>query len=487
MWKKTLLVMGISLFVTILTPSIFAQLQMANEIQVPDVVITQGNNIIMPINLTSTTNGPIQTIMFNVEYNSSVIELSSIEPGDLTPVSNGWQHILGDNNRSITIATITKENAIANGSTGSLVLLNFSVVGQKGDFSYVNISGLDISNTALQHGTATIKNGTFRIDAPPSTPSKPSGFSSGYADQSYSYSTSATDPDGDKIKYYFNWGDGTGSWTDYVNSGQSVSKSHSWHSQGTYNIKVKAQDEYGAESDWSTAKIVTITVYIPPPTNQHPTVAITSPSDSTTVSGTISIQGTSYDSDGTVQSVQVKIDSGSWITVTGTTSWSYSWDTATVANGSHTIYVRSYDGTDYSNISSVTVTVDNIPPNHKPIVDIIFPTDGISVKKTFTIHGTASDVDGNETIQKVEIKIDDGNWIVVDGTASWNYTWDSTSVDNRNYVIQARAYDGQEYSSIDSIIVKVNNEKGGGGIPGFEMVAMIVALGAVLLLKRRYV
>jgi len=128
MCKKTLLVMGISLFVVILTPSIFAQLQMANEIQVPDVVITQGNSVIISVNLSDTSNGPIQTIMFDVEYNSSVIELSSIEPGNLTPVSNGWQHILGDNNRSITIAAITKENAIANGSTGSLILLNFRIL-----------------------------------------------------------------------------------------------------------------------------------------------------------------------------------------------------------------------------------------------------------------------------------------------------------------------------------------------------------------------
>ena len=88
-------------------------------------------------------------------------------------------------------------------------------------------------------------------------------------------------------------------------------------------------------------------------------------------------------------------------------------------------------------------------------------------------------------MKKVEIKIGDEDWKVVNGTTSWNYTWDSTTVDNGDYVIQAMAYDGQEYSSIDSIMVKVNNEKGGGGIPGFEMVALIVALGAAMWVKRR--
>jgi len=217
------------------------------------------------------------------------------------------------------------------------------------------------------------------------------------------------------------------------------------------------------------------------PPNQPPTVAITSPSDNATVSGTVSIAGTSSDSDNTVQGVQVKIDSGAWIEATGTTSWSYSWDTTTVANGSHTI-----DGTDYSSIDSITVNVNNIPPNHKPTVEIIFPTDGMSVKKTFTIHGTASDAGGNATIQKVEIKIGDEEWKVVNGTTSWSYTWDSTTVDNGNCTIQARAYDGQEYSNIYSITVKVNNEKGGsGGIPGFEMLALLAAMAAVVLARKR--
>ena len=214
-------------------------------------------------------------------------------------------------------------------------------------------------------------------------------------------------------------------------------------------------------------------------------MAITSPSDGAAISGTVTIQGTASD-DVSVEKVEIRIDTGSWQEATGTASWSYSWDTTTVANGNHTIYARAYDGTDYSSIDSITVNVNNIPPNHKPTVEIIFPNDGTEVKKTFTIHGTASDADGNGTIQKVEIKIGDGDWKVVNGTTSWSYTWDSTSVDNGNYTIQARAYDGQEYSNIYSITVKVNNEKGGGGgIPGFEMLALLAAMAVVVLARKR--
>ncbi|HEC75825.1 MAG TPA: hypothetical protein ENI33_01015 [Thermoplasmatales archaeon] len=96
-----------------------------------------------------------------------------------------------------------------------------------------------------------------------------------------------------------------------------------------------------------------------PTANNPPSIDITFPSDGATVSGVITITGTASDSDGTVQSVQVKIDSGSWYAASGTTSWSYSWDTTTVSNGAHTIYAKSYDGELYSSIKSVTITVDN--------------------------------------------------------------------------------------------------------------------------------
>ncbi|MDI6917668.1 MAG: right-handed parallel beta-helix repeat-containing protein [Thermoplasmatales archaeon] len=94
--------------------------------------------------------------------------------------------------------------------------------------------------------------------------------------------------------------------------------------------------------------------------NIIPTVAINSPNSGEIVSDTISISGTASDSDGTVQKVQVKIDGSNWADASGTTSWSYSWDTTTVSEGNHTIYARSYDGEDYSTIVSVTVTVSQV-------------------------------------------------------------------------------------------------------------------------------
>ena len=93
----------------------------------------------------------------------------------------------------------------------------------------------------------------------PGTSSKPSGTSSGQTGTSYTYSTSATDPDNDQVKYIFNWGDGNSITTDYVDSDLSASASHSWTDPGSYIVKTTAVDSGDLESGWSEGLTVTIT------------------------------------------------------------------------------------------------------------------------------------------------------------------------------------------------------------------------------------
>ncbi len=97
------------------------------------------------------------------------------------------------------------------------------------------------------------------------------------------------------------------------------------------------------------------------PTNQPPTCIIITPTEGETVSGTYAITGTAADSDGVVLEVEIRIDDGDWIDVTGTTSWSYDWDTPNLPKGQHSVWARSYDGTNYSNEVNVTINVDSTP------------------------------------------------------------------------------------------------------------------------------
>ena len=105
--------------------------------------------------------------------------------------------------------------------------------------------------------TVTISPG---VNQPPNKPSTPSGPANGDAGTTYTYTSSATDPDGDSISYLFEWGDDTDSgWTDPIPSGQTATETHKWSDQGNYEVKVKARDVPDLdESEWSDPLSVTM-------------------------------------------------------------------------------------------------------------------------------------------------------------------------------------------------------------------------------------
>jgi hypothetical protein len=95
---------------------------------------------------------------------------------------------------------------------------------------------------------------------PPSIPSKPTGISSGNIGVKYNFTTSSTEPNDDEIRYGWDW-DGDGSvndWTKFYQSGQIIQITNTWSSMGEYNVKVKAKDEFGTESEWSEPLTVTM-------------------------------------------------------------------------------------------------------------------------------------------------------------------------------------------------------------------------------------
>jgi hypothetical protein len=97
-----------------------------------------------------------------------------------------------------------------------------------------------------------------KISDKPNKPDKPSGPISGEIGKEYNYTTSTNDPDGDLIKYCFDWGDNTITWTDRLESGENISLNHTWEKPGNYEIKVKARDIYGLDSEWSETLSINI-------------------------------------------------------------------------------------------------------------------------------------------------------------------------------------------------------------------------------------
>ena len=98
-----------------------------------------------------------------------------------------------------------------------------------------------------------------RTNKPPDTPVLRGGRI-GQSEKEYEYTFYADDPNGDEVYYYLNWGDvyWTGSWQPWIGpyeSGEKVILTNIWETSGGYVVRVKAKDQYNAESDWSTLPV----------------------------------------------------------------------------------------------------------------------------------------------------------------------------------------------------------------------------------------
>lgn len=105
------------------------------------------------------------------------------------------------------------------------------------------------------------------ISEPPKIPDapSPSWLEEGVPLETYPFTASTTDPEGDKLFYMWDWGDGNiTDWIGPYDSGETVSASHTWDEIGNYEIKIRAKDEYNTKSDWSEASVFPI-VENPPP------------------------------------------------------------------------------------------------------------------------------------------------------------------------------------------------------------------------------
>ena len=118
-------------------------------------------------------------------------------------------------------------------------------------------------NAYVIAGRGTIYKYTRDLTEPqnhePKIPIKPQGNSPDSVYLSYTYSTKTSDPDGDSVKYYFDWGDGKLSeWTNLSGSSEQISVSHTWDSTGFFQVRVKARDKDEMESEWSNALLVKV-------------------------------------------------------------------------------------------------------------------------------------------------------------------------------------------------------------------------------------
>lgn len=243
--------------------------------------------------------------------------------------------------------------------------------------------------------------------------------------------------------------------------------SFSWNTtnvtDGNHSLTVEADD-----GNLTATEVVNVTVANE--ANEDPIVAIEQPEANATVSGEVEVAGTASDPDGTVEQVLVRVDDGLWHEADGTENWTFQWQTSSWVDGEHTVVAKADDG-NATSTASVNVTTDNgegAGEAQTPRVTITDPADGARVNGTVLIKGVASDPDGS--VERVEVRVDDGPWQTAEGTDNWTFEWDASNVSEGPHTIRARSLSEQRASSVDGLTLHVTPPSEFAGHPGIEIV-----------------
>ena len=176
--------------------------------------------------------------------------------------SNGvevWNYSTGD--AVLSSPAIAEDKVYIGSNDGKLYCLNASNGLEMWNYS---TGGLITSSPAILDMRVYVgsENGNiycFRDHNPPVISESPIGPASGIARLEYTFLGNAVDPEDDTIYYMFDWGDGkNSSWIGPYNSGYIGNSTHKWSKEGDYEVRVKAKDSYGYESDWSDPSIIHI-------------------------------------------------------------------------------------------------------------------------------------------------------------------------------------------------------------------------------------
>jgi LPXTG-motif cell wall-anchored protein len=142
--------------------------------------------------------------------------------------------------------------------------------------------------------------------------------------------------------------------------------------------------------------------------------------------------------------MELKLDNGSWNTITGATD-----SLTSLADGSHTVTVRVTDDAGNVNSASASFVVDTVAP----VLSINSPTSG-SYNNTGSVTASWTTMDGGSGIAKTEIQLDTGAWATISGTSH-----SLNSLANGAHTMTIRATDNAGNMNATSVTFTVDTVK----------------------------
>jgi hypothetical protein len=299
----------------------------------------------------STTS--VNAVQANLSYPTSLLTFVSIDTTG-TAFSIEAQNSGGGGTINIargTTTPVTGDQLVAT--------ITFTATSTSGAATVAFTSGTALvsssSNADILGGLGATGSGTYTVDATAPTVSvtAPANGSSISAGSTTTVTVSASDAASavSKVEVYI---DGALATTDTTSP-----YSYSWNSFGSHTVQAKAYDTF---NNIGTSALNTVTIADLTP----PTTSITAPSAGAILRSSVNFNANATDNTGGTGITKVEFYVDGTLKNTDTASpYTFSWDTTTATNATHSLTVKAYDGGSPSNVTTstaVSVTVDNSAP-----------------------------------------------------------------------------------------------------------------------------
>ncbi|MHA2708732.1 chitinase C-terminal domain-containing protein [Vibrio owensii] len=176
------------------------------------------------------------------------------------------------------------------------------------------------------------------------------------------------------------------------------------HEGNAYKARYWTQNNNPAQAgewgEWKNLGACSGTGPVDPPVNEVPTVTLTSPSASASITAgdVVNLAADAADTDGSISKVEFFVD-GALVGTSTAAPFTASW---TATEGAHEFSTKAYDDKNAVSVASaVTLTVNaGQPGNEAPTVDVALSATSVELGATVTVTANAADADG--TVAKVE-------------------------------------------------------------------------------------
>jgi hypothetical protein len=214
---------------------------------------------------------------------------------------------------------------------------------------------------------------------------------------------------------------------------------------GTYWLRaLDDPDNFLAEADKTnnetdveltiTANTIQVLKTVIPVLNAPPSITLTSPSNGTTISGTVQLTANTAMTSG----VQYLIDGQVFGGVVSTSPYSASWDTTTVPNGTHWLAAQTKDPTGIIGTSTVALVTVSNTTSTGPVVQLTSPVTGSVLSATVTLYAT---VGSSQPISNVVFYVDFVQVGLPVTAPPFMISWDATKVADGQHVVTVSASD----------------------------------------------